>query len=150
MQAEIDELSTRIEEITEELRLTHLREAVLKARLNKTIERKCNLVELQIQARAVEAQANQPVHFVAPVNAVIVEEDISAINRDNNSPRSGISSDENESVPARQSVGRKGFRGKRTSQKTPSVRDRDGVQITVGDEVRFLTSGVNRSNFGEV
>ena len=154
MQQEIDELSNIINEITEELRILHLREAVLKRRLNRAVDEKCNLVKLRNHTGADNSTNNAYPEPSAPVNAVIVEEagrdQYSQDNRRSNS--NGTILDGNtvvdRSIKGRNASQR--VRNKNTLRKDRVVRDRNGIVIGVGDEVKFLTSGINKSNLGEV
>ena len=190
MQDEIDNLTHIIDEITEELRLTHLREAVLKRRLNKAIDEKCTLIEEERSNRTratnttrsnhrtpgtpvfEETRANHsnsgnrniPTNSNSPnrnPNSLNSSSSSSSVDRATNSRTSvhtsrrrnqnrpdSSSSGVNQSTENRSTA--YSFRGKGTTRRSTVVRDRDGATIDVGDEVRFLTGGVNLSNFGEV
>ena len=141
----IDTLSILIDELTESLRTTHLREGVLKARLNEAIEKKYRLLRKQSHDRrrqpagvAPRPQAPpSPIHQQErqpPVQAVVVEEESKQNSDDSTTLEAHF--DNNSSSPR---------------YKRPSNRlDRDGSIIRVGDEVKFLTSGRNTTETGIV
>ena len=113
LEDQINNLTTEIEQITNDLTALHLREAVLKDRLNKRISSKLQLVDHQQVTRHQEGTTE--VHI--PVSAVVVP-------------------DTDTSFPTRLLHKKK--------------KDRDGVDIDIGDEVYFLTKGQNKSNTGVV
>ena len=142
MQREIESLSAEIDEINEQLRVLHLREAVLKSRLGRAVDRKCQLIDTKRnQSRQASTRSGLP-HTV-PVSAVVVEDIKSDRSSAGNSTRGARNTSE---VRERPHIN---FRGK-TTRNAPVARDRDGVIISVGDEVKFLTRGVNKSDFGQV
>ena len=145
MQEEIDSLSAAIDEINEELRVLHLREAVLKSRLNQTVDRKYRLVtERRHRSHRTNSHSRS--------SPTTTTRSTTAVDTDTNRDSSG-------GIPtATTSTSNRNFRSdathdssrKNTAREPHIVRDRDGVVIGIGDEVRFLTKGVNKCELGEV
>ena len=146
MQQEINSLSLEIDELTELLRDTHLREGVLKARLNRAVEKKYRLIK---ECRRDRNSRNEHPRTSTPVavGAVVVEnikESGSGIGT--SIPRSKQSPVENRRTHQTTHSDSSSHRGGQTSE----VCDRYGVVINIGDEVLFLTKGTNTSKTGEV
>ena len=147
MQQDINEVSSEIDELTELLRDTHIREGVLKARLNRAIERKIHLVE---QQRDPGNQGQQQPPFA--VEAVIIEDEvhslISATHR--HSPSVGNRTRRTTSGNSNSSPRSNATTICNDENNGSIVRDRDGVVLSIGDEVRFLTKGSNPACSGEI
>lgn len=143
----IETLSILIDELTESLRTTHLREGVLKARLNEAVEQKYRLLREQSHDRRQQPAGiaprspvppspvlHQQEHRRPPVKAVIVEEE------------SKHNSDHSTAFETHFNNNASNPRYNRSSDRL----DRDGTRISVGDEVEFLTSGRNTAETGIV
>lgn len=159
MQDEIDTLSELIDEINEELRIIHLREAVFKSRLQQAVHRKCMLVEerrvrsqqaanIRESASNTSSSRNTGATTPEPEQHDSTNNDISGNNGSNRSS----SRNNSERISGRNESSSRttdDFRENR-ARRSSKLKDRDGVSIEIGDEVRFLTKGVNKSEFGEV
>ncbi len=123
---EIESTKTKIDQISDELRLLHLKEGVLRSRLNESVEKQYKLNNESLRRRASRKKGE---HYVSvdPLQSIIT---------------TAVIVDEQESNITNQVDN--------DTQEPLKYFDRDGTHIEIGDEIIFLTTGRNTSNTGVV
>ena len=134
----VESLSNEIDELTKLLRDTHIREGVLKAKLNIAVEKKYRLLReeenLGIQPSPPQVLPQPQRTRPSPIRAFVIDDESKD---DHSSTPASVPSCVNYSHSHRRG-------GSRVH------RDREGSVIQVADEVEFLTPGRNTSNTGIV
>ena len=154
-QDNLESLNKDIDELTQLLHDTHIREGVLKAKLNAAIERKFILLRDR-QEHLARSHVDQ--RTTVPVQAFVVNEskrDISPsrVPDEGTNTRHRSRSIHSGTSPTYTGIARQSSPNNPINSVQPEqrvYRDRDGNRLQIGDEVQFLTQGKYSSDTGVV